>query len=197
VSPTKTRGRFQSSAPITTRPEDRIAERTAERRAAAAANRPKLFSRPSRMTGAIMFFAFIGLGIAIYTTVVHYVGPSALACTGASAGHQSSCEQVQFSIYNNVAGIPVAILGTIGYLVILGSLRVHSEYGRAAGFGTALIGFFFSLYLTYREAFSIKHYCEWCLGSATCMTVLTILLGIVFFRTPPAVEPSSVAVETE
>ena len=52
-------------------------------------------------------------------------------------------------------------------------------------FGIALIGFLFSGYLTYREAFSIHHYCEWCLGSAACMTILTILLGIRFVRADP------------
>ena len=45
------------------------------------------------------------------------------------------------------------------------------------GFGIALIGFGFSLYLTYRELFSIHAICEWCVGSAVCMTVLAVLTG--------------------
>jgi uncharacterized membrane protein len=139
------------------------------------------------MTVAILSFATIGLLIAAYTTVVHYVGPSALACTSAGAGHSSSCEQVQFSQYNNIAGIPVAVLGLLGYATIFASLRMPGDLGRALGFGTALVGFIFSLYLTYREAFSIHAYCEWCLGSATCMTILTVLLAIRFIRAvPPA-----------
>lgn len=139
---------------------------------------------PSPMIVAILFFAIVGFGIAAYTTVVHYVGPSALICTSAHSG-QSSCEQVQFSQWNNVAGIPVSVLGLVGYFVVLISLRIPGDYGRALGFGTALIGFLFSMYLTSREAFSLHEYCEWCLGSATCMTLLMILLGIRFIRTPP------------
>jgi uncharacterized membrane protein len=180
-----TRTKFQGLGPIESRPEEKIAAQTAQRRAAADAARTRIFGRPSRMTIAILVFATIGFGIAAYTTAVHYVGPSLLACTAAKAGHESSCEQVQFSQWNNLAGIPVAVLGLIGYFVIFLSLRVPGELGRAVGFGTALIGFLFSLYLTYREAFTIHEYCEWCLGSAVCMTVLMVLLGVRFIRTPP------------
>ncbi len=178
---TRSRTKFQSPEPISTRPEDRIAAKTAQRRAELAAQRPRLFGlrRPSPLLGAIMFVALIGFGIASYTTYVHY-NPAALVC---SAG--SSCLQVQESQWNNVAGIPVAVLGLIGYFGIFVSLRVRGDLGRVAGFGIALIGFLFSGYLTYREAFSIHHYCEWCLGSAACMTILTILLGIRFVRADP------------
>jgi uncharacterized membrane protein len=71
----------------------------------------------------------------------------------------------------------VALLGLIGYVVILGSLAVRGDIGRLIGFGVALVGFLFSVYLTYREAFSIHAYCEWCLTSAGLMTVLAILTG--------------------
>ncbi len=179
------RTKFQSPEPISTRPEDRIAAATAERRAAAAAQRPRLFKRPTPMTTAILVFTTIGFAIAAYTTAVHYIGPGALICTAAKAGHESSCEQVQFSQWNNVAGIPVSVLGLIGYFVLLTSLRVRGDLGRAIGFGTALIGFLFSLYLTYREAFTLHEYCEWCLGSATCMTILMILTAVRFVRAAP------------
>jgi uncharacterized membrane protein len=185
VAKTATRTKFQGPAPIATRPEDRIAAATAERRAAAAANRSRRFSRPGPMMGAIIIIALIGFGIASYTTYVHY-NPAALTCFGAHSGH-SSCLTVQESAWNNVGGIPVAILGLFGYFGIFLSLLIRNELGRAAGFGIALIGFLFSLYLTYREAFSIHTYCEWCLGSAACMTVLMILLGIRFVRAEPAI----------
>ena len=184
---TRSRTKFESPAPISTRPEDRIAAQTAQRRAELDAQRPRLFGlrRPTRMMAVILFFAAVGLLIAAYTTAVHYVGPSLLACTAAKVGHESSCEQVQFSQWNNVAGVPVAVLGLIGYFGIFASLRVRGDVGRIAGFGIALIGFLFSDYLTYREAFTLHEYCEWCLGSAGCMTALTVLLGIRFLRADP------------
>ena len=36
-------------------------------------------------------------------------------------------------------------------------------------------GFGFSSYLTYRELFTIKAICQWCVASAVLMTVLAVL----------------------
>ncbi len=126
----------------------------------------------------------LGLFVAAYTTYEHYHGFRGLLCIGGTGGH-SSCETVQSSQWSELAGIPVAVLGLVGYLTILATLFIAGELSRALGFLVALIGFGFSLYLTYREAFSIHAYCEWCLTSAACMTVLAVLTGIRFLRTPP------------
>ena len=133
---------------------------------------------------AIVVIGIVGLFIAGYTTYEHYAGLKGLLCLGGHGGH-SSCATVQSSVWSEVAGIPVAVLGLVGYTVLLTSLTVKGELGRALGFGTALIGFGFSAYLTYREAASIHAYCEWCLASAACMTILMILTGIRFFRAEP------------
>jgi uncharacterized membrane protein len=139
----------------------------------------------NRLLTAIIVIAFIGLLDAAYLTYVHYHGFSALVCAGASHGH-SSCETVQSSVWSKVGGVPVALLGLIGYISLFGSLGVRGELGRAAGFMIALIGFGFSMYLTYREAVSLHGtYCEWCLGSATCLTILMVLTGIRFLRGAP------------
>ena len=59
----------------------------------------------------------LGLGVATYLTVAHYVGFSVLCTT-----KHNSCEQVQQSAYAKLAGIPVALLGAIGYVGILATL---------------------------------------------------------------------------
>ena len=133
---------------------------------------------------AILVFATIGLLLAGYLTYEHYAGLKGLLCVGGHGGH-SSCQTVQSSTWSKLGGIPVAVLGLIGYFVILVSLAIRGEIGRAIGFMTALIGFGFSAYLTYREAFSIHAYCEWCLGSFAVMTILMILTGIRFLRAAP------------
>ena len=135
----------------------------------------------SRLLTAILVFNIIGLLDAAYLTFVHYQGFGALLCAGGHPGH-SSCETVQSSVWSKLDGIPVALLGLIGYVTLLGSLRVRGDVGRAIGFGVTLIGCGFSAYLTYREAHSIHAYCEWCLGSAVCMTVLMVLTGVRFIR---------------
>ncbi|HZU60950.1 MAG TPA: vitamin K epoxide reductase family protein [Solirubrobacteraceae bacterium] len=118
--------------------------------------------------------AVIGLGVAIYLTVVHYVGFSALACGGGHGG-VSSCQTVQSSVWSKLAGVPVAVLGLIGYVFILGSMLLPDrEETRLATLGLTLIGFGFSAYLTYRELFTIHAICEWCLSSAVILTLLLI-----------------------
>jgi uncharacterized membrane protein len=131
-----------------------------------------------RLRRVMIALTVIGLGVATYLTVVHYVGFSALACTG--GGAHSSCQTVQSSQWSKLAGIPVALLGLIGYLGILASLLVRDrDETRLATLGLTTIGFGFSAYLTYREAASIHAYCEWCLSSAV---ILTILFGCAVAR---------------
>ena len=81
----------------------------------------------------------------------------------------------------------MALLGLISYIALLGTFRLRGELGRVSAFGIALMGFAFSMYLTYREIFTIKAICEWCVGSACFMTALVILTGIRFLRAEPAV----------
>jgi uncharacterized membrane protein len=133
---------------------------------------------------AIAVFGVIGLVIAGYTTYEHYNGFATLLCLGGHHGH-SSCEQVQSSLWSKLDGIPVSVLGLVGYFVLLVSLAFRGELFRALGFLVALIGFGFSAYLTYREVFTLKEICEWCVGSAICMTILMVLTGIRFLRGGP------------
>jgi len=129
-----------------------------------------------RLRAAIAVLCVLGIGIATYLTYVHYAGLKVLCLSG------GSCETVQSSSYAKLAGIPVAVLGLAGYITILISLAVRAEASRAAAFGVALIGFGFSLYLTYRELFTIKAICQWCVASAALMTALAILTAIRLLR---------------
>jgi uncharacterized membrane protein len=130
----------------------------------------------SRVLRLIMIgLAVIGLGIATYLTVAHYAGFTILCTT-----KHNSCEQVQQSVYAKVAGVPVALLGAIGYVAILVTLLIpEREATRLATLGITVFGFGFSAYLTYREVFTLKEICEWCVSSAI---VMTLLLGLSIAR---------------
>lgn len=111
----------------------------------------------------------IGIGVAIYLTYIHYAGIEP-ACT---AGQ--SCIKVQTSQWSKLAGVPVALIGLIGYIGILASLLApEGDESRLATLGLTLVGFLFSGYLTYRELFSIHAICEWCASSAVILTVLLV-----------------------
>jgi uncharacterized membrane protein len=146
---------------------------------------PIKFADRSALTKAIFVISLLGVLEAGYLTYIHYHGLGSLPCIGGS--HlTSSCAQVQSSVYSKFLGVSVALLGLLGYVAIVISLFVRGELGRAAGFSVALIGFGFSMYLTYRELFTLKHICEWCVGSATLMTILMVLTAIRFLRGEPA-----------
>jgi uncharacterized membrane protein len=133
-----------------------------------------------RLRIAILVLSLIGIGVAGYLTYVHYEGLKVLCLSS------GGCETVQASKYAKLDGVPVALLGLLGYIGILGSLLVRGDLGRVAAFGIALTGFGFSMYLTYRELFTIKAICQWCVSSAVLMTVLLILTAIRVLRTEPA-----------
>jgi uncharacterized membrane protein len=140
-------------------------------------------SADAKLRIAIAVLSVIGIGIGGYLTYTHYEGLHVLCLSS------GGCETVQHSRYSKLDGIPVATLGLAGYIGILLSLAIRGELGRALGFGLALVGFLFSMYLTYREAFTIHAYCQWCLGSAAVMTLLAILTAIRMLRVDPEPPP--------
>lgn len=138
-----------------------------------------------RLRTTIAVLALIGVALAGYLTYVHYADlrPFCLSSGG--------CEQVQSSSYAKLASVPVALIGLIGYVTILAvTTLLRGEAGRILGAGMALVGFGFSLYLTYTEVFRIKAICQWCVGSAVLMTVLAVLTVIRLLRVEPIVPGS-------
>jgi len=135
----------------------------------------------SRLTAAIGILILVGIGIAGYLTYVHYAEIDPV-CAGAGAG----CRIVQASDYAELAGVPVTLIGLLGYLALAATLLVPGERGRAAGMGLALVGAGFSLYLTYLELFVIDAICQWCVASAVLMVALAILTTTRMLRRPPS-----------
>lgn len=142
-----------------------------------------------RLRVPIAVLALVGAGIAAYLTYVHYAGLQPLCLSS------GGCETVQASRYAQLAGVPVATLGLVGYVLILGSLPIRGELGRSAGAALALVGFGFSAYLTYLEVFRINAICQWCVGSAVLMTVLAILTVVRLLRYDPAPPLGRVSLE--
>jgi len=129
-----------------------------------------------RIASAVV--ATAGLGIAGYLTAVHYDGGSP-AC---AISH--GCATVQQSEYAELAGVPVALLGLIGYAAILLTLMRDDEPARVATAFLTLAGAGFSLWLTYVEVFTLEAICIWCVGSAVCMALLAGLSAARLLRGP-------------
>jgi uncharacterized membrane protein len=120
--------------------------------------------------------AAAGLGIAGYLAVVHYSGGTPVCTAG------GGCAVVQSSSYAELAGVPVATLGVLGYLAVLASLLRDGERARAVTAFLALAGFGFSAWLTYVSHTEIGALCAWCVGSAICMTLLAGLSSARLLR---------------
>jgi uncharacterized membrane protein len=118
------------------------------------------------MTRLVAVLALVGVAISAYLTWVHYADIEPL-CSAIS-----NCARVQTSKYAELGGVPVALIGLLGYLAILGSLVVPGEDGRVLGLFLALVGVGFSGYLTYLELGVIHAICQWCVASAAVMTAL-------------------------
>jgi len=112
-------------------------------------------SRPLRGTSTTLTLG--GAGIAAYLTYVHCAGLHPVC------GISHGCETVQTSSYAYLAGVPVALLGLLTYLLILITGRRQGDNALLTGYVLTLIGFGLSLYLTYHEVFTIHAICSWCL----------------------------------
>ncbi len=113
------------------------------------------------------FVAAFGIGVATYITIADSGGGSPVCLAGGSG-----CETVANSSYSHLLGVNVAVFGVIGYVLLLVMALLRGDGARMAGFGLALAGFGYSVYLTYLELFKIEAICQWCVASAVLMTVL-------------------------
>jgi uncharacterized membrane protein len=131
-----------------------------------------------RLRLAVLVLAVLGLGVAGYLTYIHYEGVRPVCGLG------GDCEKVQSSEWSKLAGVPVALLGLLGYAAILATLLLRREEALIAAALIALVGFGFSAYLTYRELFTIDAICPWCVASAILMTLLAIVTTTRLLRAP-------------
>lgn len=119
---------------------------------------------------AIAFVATVGVGVATYITIAESGGGAAACVAG---GH--GCATVAESEYSELLGVNVSIFGILGYVLILVTAFFVGDLVRLTGFGLALGGFGFSIYLTYLEIWEIEAICQWCVASAVLMTILFVL----------------------
>jgi uncharacterized membrane protein len=133
----------------------------------------------SRLRIASAVVALAGLAIAAYLTIVHYAGADPVCAIA------HGCATVQQSEYAELAGVPVALLGLLGYAAVLVTLLRDGEGWRTATAFLALGGFGFSAWLTYVEIWRLDAICIWCVASAVCMTLLAGLSAARLLSAPP------------
>ena len=123
--------------------------------------------------------ALAGFFVSLYLYLYKIGKIGVLACgTG-------GCETVQLSPQSRFLGVEVALIGVIGYFLLLG-LSLLSLQPRYAGRTWPLLGLVvsgggalvFTLYLKYLELFVIHAICRWCVVSAVLITLVFLLAAL-------------------
>lgn len=122
------------------------------------------------LRGLLGALALAGFAISAYLTYNH-LGGTVPACVGGSGG----CASVQTSRYSEVLGVPVALIGLIGYAAMVVAAVIRGWRAAVFGVFVALTGALFSLYLTYLELFVIRAICQWCVASAAVVLAYLVL----------------------
>jgi uncharacterized membrane protein len=136
-----------------------------------------------RMGAALM--SLIGLFVSVYLYLYKIGRIGTLAC-GSGA-----CEAVQTSPWSRFAGVEVALIGVVGYGLLLALALLALQPGLATRrwpadllAALAAAGVLFTVYLTWLELFVIHAVCRWCLGSAAII-VSVLILALLARRRPP------------
>ncbi len=136
------------------------------------------------LTRLSIVLAVLGLLVAVYMTIFKLTDNQTM-CLG-----NGGCSVVNNSVYSEVYGIPVAVVGALGYaaiLLILTQSRRWAFLSRNAtlvAFGLCLAGFLFTAYLIYVEIALIHALCPFCLASQAIMTLLFAVAVVRLVREP-------------
>ena len=127
----------------------------------------------------IALTALISGMVALYLHLWKLGLMGALSCT---AGH--GCEIVQLSQWGWFLGVDVALIGTIGYTLILITATIGIQPARLADpritrilMALIIPAFIFTLRLKYAEFIIMRTFCPWCAISA--VTITTHLIAVV------------------
>ncbi len=113
----------------------------------------------------LTLLGFIASGLALRE---HYRTDS----SPCSINERWDCGIVNHSPFAVLAGIPVAVIGMAGY-VLLAALALKRAY--RLFLGAALVGLAFSLYLAHVEAHILGVWCIYCVASLVVISLLTLL----------------------
>lgn len=130
----------------------------------------------------LMAVSFIGIGDTLFLSYEKYLGiiPSCAILNG--------CEKVLTSAYAEFLGVPLAYLGLVFYVYMLGlafllSIDPNSKGLRLGALLYTGIGFGLSIAFELIQFFLIGAMCLYCAISAATASVLFVL-AVVHFRSP-------------
>ncbi len=141
----------------------------------------------------IALVALLNAFVATYLHLWKLGLAGSLSCGG---GH--GCAVVQGSQWSWFLGVDVALIGAVGYTLILitALLGTSERLADSRRIATALAfliygAFLFTLRLKYYEFFVLDSFCPWCAISAVSITILTVIVTLELRRTRRIAEPAA------
>ena len=135
-----------------------------------------------RLMLIVAVVAVAGVAVSSVSLYHHFGASKTSFCT---FGQSFNCDIVNRSSYSTVFGVPVALIGIVGYLLILALATVYREKAETPVMlliaSTAGLGF--ALYLTYIEKFVLQAWCILCLGSLLLIFIEVVLGGVLTAKT--------------
>lgn len=124
----------------------------------------------------LLLACLLGMVLSALSLHNHYSQSGTSYC---SLGATFNCDVVNRSIYSEVYGVPVALIGLVGYVLLLGLSWFSARRLAARGLLVAALGGLgFALYLTYIEEHILVTWCLLCLGSLLAISIISMLAAL-------------------
>ncbi len=134
----------------------------------------------SNLSITCLILAFIGFLDATYLTILHYQN----AFPPCSVTH--GCETVLTSQYAVVLGVPISLLGSLFYLLVMAfALAVFLNKRKVFAHGLFLVslsGLFVSAVLFFIQFFILRSFCQYCLLSEIITLAIFITCSLLYSR---------------
>ena len=139
---------------------------------------PAMTSAARRVFPVIAILALAGIIVSSVSLHHHYGTSQTNYC---DFGASFNCDIVNRSVYSTVLGVPDALIGILGYGLLLGLATFYRTKAETPLLlliaSTAGLGF--ALYLTYIEKFVLATWCILCLSSLTLIFLITVLASFL------------------
>jgi len=130
----------------------------------------------------ISVLAVFGIAVSSVSLYHHYGSSKTTFC---DFGESFNCDIVNRSTYSSVFGIPVALIGILGYAVLLALATFYRNKAETPAMLmiSSTLGLGFAIYLTYIERFVLGTWCILCLSSLATIVLITVFASVLVAHT--------------
>ena len=133
-----------------------------------------------RLAWAIAILAAVGIAISSVSLWHHFGHDKTSFC---DFGQTFNCDLVNRGEYSVIGGVPVALVGILGYLLLLALATIYRQKAETPALLLifSAVGLAFALRLAFFEAYYIHVWCVLCLGSLVVIALITMFSAALFF----------------